>query len=406
LAGATERAAEHAGTFRQAPVSIILDQGRLNSRLGVAIPAATVTKSLQSLGCAVRRSTAGWTVKAPSFRRDVKQDVDLTEELARLWGYGRIPATIPEASLAAPRYASSSYARAQQLKQQCAGLGLSEVATWSLLSAPELAAVGLTSGLVEVTNPLSLDHAVLRPTLLAGLLRAVARNLAQGAPGVWLFELGQVFSGDGRAQERPCLGFALSGTWEHSWRGSVPAELFRLKGIIEQVAGRLTRATLRAETASFPWIEPGQGIRLWLGDKHFGYMGEVAKPLRESHDCEQPVWLGEVSAELLLGPAPEDAQVRGVSHFPAVKRDLSFVVDRTIAYAELAEAIRSTGAPLASEIKLIDRYAGRAIPESKHSVTLSIDYRDPARTLTAEEVDRVHGRIVSTLTERFGAQLR
>ncbi|MBI4323492.1 MAG: phenylalanine--tRNA ligase subunit beta [Candidatus Omnitrophica bacterium] len=412
LAGGVERAVESAGKSRQASASIVLGQGRLNSRLGVEIPPQVVANSLRSLGCAVRRSAGGWRVQAPSFRRDIRQDVDLIEEVARVWRYERLPSSIPAASLLAEPSAASPYARAHTLRTTCAGLGLSEVITWALVSESELAKLGVSERAVSLANPLSRDHAVLRPTLVGGLLQVAARNLAQGASGVRCFELGKVFEPSredrGGVREELRLGLLLAGSWEHSWQGTQANDLFRLKGIVEQLAGRLapTPSGLRAEPVGVRWAQPGRSMRVWAGPQRLGDIGQVARRVCDAYDCAAPVWIAELEAGVLLGAQREDGQATVPSAFPPVKRDVSFLVDRSVAYAEVATLIRSVGSPLAVGVSLIDRYTGPTVQPTKHSLTFAVEYRDPSRTLTAEEVDRLHQRIIHALTERFRIQLR
>ena len=338
--------------------------------------------------------------------------MDLIEELARIWGYERLPISIPHASVLAQPSAATPYARAHNLKSACAALGLSEVITWALVSEPELAKLGVSEGWVSLANPLSRDHAILRPTLVGGLLKVAARNLAQGAQMVRCFELGKVFepSGEDRGgvREDLRLGLLLAGSWEHSWQGAQASDLFRLKGIAEQLAGRLapTESGLRAEPVVVRWAQPGRSMRVWAGPRLLGDLGEVARRVCDAYDCNAPVWIAELDAEALLEAQREDVQAAVPSVFPPVKRDVSFLVEQQVAYAEVDALIRSVGAPLAVGVSLIDRYTGPTVPSTQHSLTFAIEYRDPSRTLTAEEVDRLHQRIIHALTERFQIQLR
>lgn len=410
LAGGHETAVRDVGTSRPPSVAVSLESARLSDWLGAPIPPAKVSGILQVLGCRVRRHTSGWRVQTPSFRRDIRQDVDLIEEVARIWGYERLPSSIPQASVLAQPSATTSYTRVSNLKSACVGLGLSEVITWALISEPELAKLGVAEGSVSLANPLSRDHVILRPTLVGGLLQVAARNLAQGASGVRCFELGKVFEfpreDRGGVREELHLGLLLAGSWERSWQGTQASDLFRLKGIAEQLSQRMTGQSLRAEPVSVRWAEPGRSMRVWMGAQRLGDIGQVARRVCDAYDCDAPVWIAELEAAAFLGAPREDVQAAVPSAFPPVKRDVSFLVDRQVAYAEVDTLIRSVGSPLAAGVSLIDRYTGPTIPSTKHSLTFAIEYRDPSRTLTAEEVDRLHQRIIHALTERFRIQLR
>ena len=410
LANGREIAKQDVGTRRLQPVVMHLEASRLTRWLGTAIPPTTVPRALQQLGCPVRKQGRGWRVRAPSFRRDLRQDVDLIEDIARLWGYDRLPGSIPHAPLDAGRGGDTTYARAQELRRLCASLGLWEVITWALVSETALELLGASSGGVSLVNPLSREHAVLRPALLVGMLPVISKNLAQGARGVRVFELGHVFESSERqqrrVQERLHLGIGIAGLWEHSWQGTSQADLFRLKGIVEQLVARSVCQPLGAKAVSLRWAEPGQGMQLDLNGQPLGTVGQVARRICEAHDCDEPVWFAELAVEVLLGRAPRAAALTIQSAFPPVKRDVSFLVDKHVEFAKLQELIRTVGSPLASRVELIDRYTGSTVPEAKHSLTFSIDYRHPSKTLTATEVDQLHARVIHALTERFGIQLR
>ena len=410
LANGREIAKHDVGTRRLQPVVVHLEASRLTRWLGTSIPPTTVPRVLQQLGCSVRKHGRGWRVRAPSFRRDLRQDVDLIEEIARLWGYDRLPESIPHAPLDAGHGGDTPYARAQELRRLCAGLGLWEVITWALVSETDLELLGASSGGVSLVNPISRDHAVLRPTLLVGMLPVISKNLAHGARGVRIFELGHVFESSERqprrVRERRHLGIGIAGLWEHSWQGTSQVDLFRLKGIVEQLVARSVCQPLGAKAVSLQWAEPGQGMQLDLNGQPLGTVGQVARRICEAHDCDEPVWFAELAVEVLLGGAARTTALTIPSAFPPVKRDVSLLVDKQVAYARILELIQTMGSPLASRVELIDRYTGSAVPEAKHSLTFSIDYHHPSRTLTATEVDQLHARVIHALTERFGIQVR
>lgn len=394
IAGGRETAVKDVGERIAKRTVVNLDGSRVQRWLGASPSLSMVKRTLESLGCAARAAKNGWRVTPPSFRRDLQQDVDLIEELARVTGYERIPGMLPSAVIGARRDGKkSSYQASYELRTLCVSLGLSEIMTWSLVSEGEL----------KLSNPLSLDHVALRPTLLVGMLRAVSKNLAQDAQVIRLFELGNVFT----PREALQLGIGLAGAWERSWQGRQEAGLFRLKGLVEQLVVRAYGQTPRVRPAALPWAEPGQGMELMLGDTPLGVAGQVARRIAEAWDIDKPVWFGELDAEALLahGRPATHAQTPGV--FPPVKRDISFLVEKQIAYADVEALLRATGSPLAVRVELIDRYADRpGLPPDKHSLTFSIEYRDPSRTLTAEEVNEVHRQIGHELVQQFGATLR
>ena len=442
LANGREVAVQDVGQRTPKPIHVRLEASRVSRWLGTPVPHATASRALQRLGCTVRqqatgwpphlssarradrplgrtagsptasRQVGGWRVRVPSSRRDLRRDVDLIEEIARLWGYDRLPATIPQAPIGAASVADAAHAGAQTLRQLCTGLGLWEIITWSLISEASLARAGCAEQgkWARLVNPLSRDHAVLRPTLLVGMLQAISRNLAQGVPGVRFFELGNIFESSSqnaqRVQERLHLGIGIAGLWEQDWQGDRKAELFRLKGIAGQLTQRSTRQPLIARACSLDWAEPGQSMELLLGDRPLGAGGQVARRICEAHDCDESVWFVELAADTLLKRPPSAATLTIPSAFPPVKRDVSFLVDRQVEFAKLLGLIRTVGSPLAAHVELIDRYTGPTVPDAQHSLTFSIEYRDPSRTLTSAEADQLHAKVIHALTERFHIQLR
>ena len=409
LAGGTEAASADAGKPPAAPAAIPLDAGRASRWLGIRLDPPAIRTTLALLGC--RAASSGGSplirVRPPSFRRDLRQGVDLYEEIARLHGYDRLPATLPGSGPAIPGSEhSNSYERLLALKRWCAALGLQEVVTWSLVSDAELARCGLTAvGSVRLANPLSRDHAWLRPTVVIGLLSAVRRNVSQGAPAIRLFEVGRVFRPADRL-ESLVLGIALSGLWTHSWQGSQPSDFFRLKGLIETLAGRVAQGTLSAIPAAPPWAQRGQAAEFRLDGTPIGVAGAVSPAVRAAWDLEPDAWVAELSVDALLARPRAAAAASAPAELPPVKRDLSALFDAAVAFEAVQQALREAGGALAGRIELIDRYAGPQVPAGKTSLTFAIEYRDPSRTLTAAEADALHRRLGETLKERFGATLR
>ena len=154
------------------------------------------------------------------------------------------------------------------------------------------------------------------------------------------------------------------------------------------------------------WAEPGQAFEVSANGRPAGIAGEIAHALLKACDCSERLWFAEVQTDALIPASPARATTTAPSQFPPVKRDLSILVNQQTPFAEINEAIRAAGAPLAARVELIDRYAGKGIPSGQYSLTFSLEYRDSSRTLTQAEADAVHARILDALRERFGAQLR
>jgi phenylalanyl-tRNA synthetase beta chain len=406
-AGGRQTAARTVGRAATKPTIVAVDPDRAARRLGIPI-GASAGAGLRRLGFGVAGGARHWRVTVPSFRRDVRGQVDVEEELARLHGYDRLPAAQATAPLAGVSH-DPAHVFARNLRDTLAGAGLSQAMTWALISAEELARVDWPASAeqcLRVANPLSQDHVVLRPTLLPGLARVVAKNIGLGVPSVRLFEVGTVFPAAAPEHQGPRLGIAIAGLWERSWQQRREADVFRLKGLVERVVAASTGAPIQTRPASAPWAEPGHALEILVDGQPMGLAGEVAARVLKRFDCGQRAWFAELLVDALRRVVRQPAAIAAPAPFPPVKRDLSVLIPRDQPYARVAAAIREAGAPLASRIDLVDRYAGPQVPPDAHSLTFSIEYRDPAKTLTAAEVEQVHRAIGQALADRFGAQLR
>lgn len=312
-------------------------------------------------------------VSIPSFRQDLRGDVDLAEELARLHGYDRLPSHVPTSALPQEQGDSAPFWRIQSLRCLCASLGLAETISWSLISETELARCGfLPSEAIRLVNPLSQDHAYLRPSLLMGLLQTVRRNVTQGMAAIHVFEVGAVAAPE-RSAESIRLGLALWGTWVRDWRANEPCDFFRLKGLIETLIGRLCQGEVRFVPTPHRWAEPTVSTAVALNGETIGMAGQVSRVVAEALDVEQPVWVAELSVSgLLKAKRSPAAAIRLPVTLPPVKRDLSIFVDEHTSFEEFSRAIGEVGGTLASHVELIDRYTGQSIPKGKYSLTFSI----------------------------------
>jgi phenylalanyl-tRNA synthetase beta chain len=404
-AGGEELAVFEAGGKTTTRTGIVLDPARASRWIGKSYSPTAVRTTLARLGCQVAASSAGGSmhVGIPSYRRDLTQDVDLFEELVRVDGYDQLPSTVPSVPITVPVSDDTSrYQRLQSVRCLAASLGLFEAVTWSLLSDQDMTRCGLTDA-VRVANPLSQDHAVMRSSLLPGLLQAARRNLTQGASGVRFFEVGTILR---RRIESQALGLILGGVWSRDWRAQEQADFVRLKGLLHGVVSRLCEGELALKAAAQPWAAPGAGLSITVGGRAVGAAGQVAPAIAHALDIERELWYAEVSIEEMLAARRRAGEVQAPPAFPPVKRDLSVVVGQDVPFADLQEAVRQAAGAWAWRIELIDRFTGKQVPSGKYSVTFSIEYRDPARTLTAAEVDAVHKGVVDALARRFGAALR
>jgi len=410
LAGGKEVAVQDAGTSPPRRTAITVETQRLNRWLGTRLELATIRSTLKQLSCRVASSgmSASMRITPPSFRQDLTQAVDLYEEVARVVGYDRIPTAIPVGSIAAgPTEKGGTYERTQALRRLCASLGLSEVITWSLVSEVDLSRYGFSAAqAVRLSNPLSQEHACLRPSLLIGLLQAVRRNVTHGATGVRLFEVGSVAQPTALA-ESVRLGIALSGWWLRDWRQGIRCDFWVLKGLLQALLGRLCGGAPQFRSSARPWAEPGECAEIHLGGRPIGVTGKLAAAIGDELDLRQAAWVAELDVSGLSSRPHIPSPVQAPAALPSVKRDLSVLVGQETPFEVVDRTIRDVTGAAASRVELIDRFdKGEQLAPGTYSLTFSIEYRNPSRTLTAAEVDALHQRIGQTLTAKLKARIR
>jgi len=394
------------GSSKLIPLTINLDVNYLNKLLGTAIPMPKVRQILNSLGLPVKTKTKNiLTVKTPSFRQDLKLPVDLVEEVARIYGYDKIPKTLP--AVKPRRKVLDKQEIISGIKNILSGLGLSEVITYSLVDRQLLHKSGIDTltGLIEILNPLSKEQEVLRPALYPSLIRVLAYNLNQQQERVGIFEMANVFSGQiNTVREDSLLSVALCGNQAFFTRqGLVRDEitLLHLKGILESLFNRLG-------IKDFDFSRPQDNrINIAVNQQPAGFMLNLSPQILEAFDIKnQRVVLAQVNLEMLLGSISLGKKFLDIPKYPSITRDISLVINEDLPVQELLAAIKVKGAPLLDQVKIVDYYQGKQIPAGFKGLTISCVYRLNNRTLTEEEVSPVHHDICSLLEERFGVKLR
>jgi phenylalanyl-tRNA synthetase beta chain len=386
---------------------IRLRMGRLGAVLGTGVGRDKAARILGGLGFKVKPvSKAELKVKTLFQRPDVRREIDLVEEVARIWGYDRIPATLPRLSATADAPPSDAEYRAvRRLKEHLAAAGFDEAVTYALLSRKALAAAGLEEGedLVSIANPQSQEQEILRPSGLVGLLGAIARNVNRKEKDLAFFEVGKRYAVE---REETVLSLGVTGSAFDSWEGRRAYSLFYLKGAVENVF-----AVLRREAPA--WREdprPAAAFESLLlmrhGERELARCGAVAAAVAERWDVKQPVYFAEVSLDEVLKLPERRREAAAPPKFPPVRRDIAFVVARDVPVARLEEAMRREGAPHLADLRLFDQYLGDRIPAGKRSLAFSLEYRKPDGTFTDEEIRRIHGRVGELLRREFQAELR
>jgi phenylalanyl-tRNA synthetase beta chain len=394
---------------------IRLRAARIARLLGQEVPAARVAPILEPLGFAVEQTTDGaqpeWLVTVPSFRVDVLREADLIEEVGRHYGFDRLPVTFP--ALTAPQAPPDErIARERLVRQVLTAAGFSEAMTFAFIERD--AALPFCEPGVEpaaIANPLSEKFAVLRPSLLAGLVDACAHNRRRERADVRLFETGSRFTSTG---ETRAVGFVWCGAADGPhW--SLPArrvDFYDAKGVVEQLAAAFG-IDVDCVHEDYPFLSRGRaaGVRARgpNGSTPLGLVGQLLPSVAEARGLppQEALFVAELDLEALSAAGrADDLKVESLPRFPSIVRDVSIVIDETLPAAAVRGTIRSAAPNTLVSIVEFDRYQGKGVPAARVSLSLRLTFRAPDRTLTDNEAEQAMARIVEALRAAHGAERR
>jgi len=409
-----------------APIETIrLREQRVDALLGMHVPRARQMEILQALGFDVVEAQDGLDVTVPAERRnDVTREADLIEEVARIHGLEKLPASLP-----ARRGAYGRLSLEQRMGRRAAdalvGCGLYEVLGWTFTSPalPDRLRLGAEDSrrlAPVVENPLSEEQSQLRTTLLGSLLDTAAHNVARGMPDVGLFEIGTVFAsgertvdddapsarGETGVIERRALGVLLCGRLAPvTWGTPDPpkADVFAVKGMLEALGESLS-VELECVPGEQPFLHPGRSAQVLCGERQIGWLGELHPLVARAWDLEGAAVM-ELELNELLASAQAEREYRDVISFPALRQDLAVVLPLTVPVAEVMLAVRFAASGLLDDVRVFDVYSGPQIGEGRRSLALALSFRAHDRTLTDEDVTPVRERIIAALRE-LGGELR
>jgi phenylalanyl-tRNA synthetase beta chain len=368
---------------------------------------------LELLGfiCRQTESNSKIQVEVPWWRTDVNCTADLTEEVARIIGYDRIPITMLSSQL--PRHEPTPMlSLKRQLRNILVSCGFQEVLTYSLTNlealgrlSPQLHLIGLTP--MKVANPMSREQEYLRTTLRAGILSILARNERYQEDGIRLFEIGKVFLPRERdlPQEKEMLCAALSSSQRRlSWRSKEePIDFFVAKGVLETVLSRLG-VVASFEKGEDESLCPGRIANVVVDDEKLGVVGELHPKVSEVFEFSDTVYLIEVDLGKLSSFATALKKYQPIPRYPSTSRDIALLVDEQITYQQICDIIQSFS--LVNSVALFDLYVGEQVPAGKKSLAFRIIYQSPAHTLTDNEVDKVQQQILNKLQHDLRVSLR
>lgn len=387
---------------------VILRAERIAQMLGMEMDAAEVERLLTALGLGVTSIAPGqWKVVVPSHRFDISLEVDLIEELGRLYGYNRLPVRYPQARLA-PRARAESAVELPALRRLLVARGYQEAITYSFIDPKWFELFNPGAKPLMLANPISNDMAAMRSSLWPGLVKALQHNLNRQQSRVRLFESGLRFVGqlEGLKQEAMIAGVVCGKRLPEAWaHGREGVDFYDVKADVEALLG--AAGALDAFTfvpGEHPALHPGQTARIERDGKLVGYLGAIHPELAKSLDLDQPVYLFElVLAEVMSGRLPTFSEL---SRFPEVRRDLAVLVDREVAAEAVLETIREAAGEWLTDLRLFDVYHGKGIDPLRKSLAVGLTWQHPSRTLNDDEVNTTTQNIVTSLEGRFNATLR
>ncbi|UQY35128.1 phenylalanine--tRNA ligase subunit beta [Pseudomonas fulva] len=404
-AGPIIEAVDEAQLPNIAPISLRAE--RVEQMLGLKLEDEVIVKLLGALGLGIEGGAGQWQVKVPSHRFDISLEVDLIEELARLYGYNRLPVRYPQARLA-PQTKAEAVADLPVLRRLLVARGYQEAITYSFIDPKlfELFSPGVKP--LTLANPISADMAAMRASLWPGLVKAVEHNLNRQQSRVRLFESGLRFVGQlDELKQEPMLAGVITGSrlpesWAHG-RDSV--DFFDAKADVEALLAAA------GDAASFAFVpgehsalHPGQTARIERDGRLVGYLGAIHPELAKTLGLDQPLFLFELLlSEITAGRMPA---FKELSRFPEVRRDLALLVDRDVPAQNLLADIREQAGEWLTDLRLFDVYQGKGIDPLRKSLAVGLTWQHPSRTLNDDEVSTATQNILTSLEQRFNATLR
>ena len=387
---------------------ITLRAARISQMLGMKMDGSEVERLLCALGLTVTAIGEGqWRVEVPSHRFDISLEVDLIEELARLYGYNRLPVRYPQARLA-PQAKAEARSDLPELRRLLVARGYQEAITYSFIDPKQFELFSPDLEPLLLANPISNDMAAMRASLWPGLVKALQHNLNRQQDRVRLFESGLRFVGqlEGLKQESMLAGVVCGTRLPEGWaQGRETVDFFDIKADVEAVlgfAGALD--SFEFVPGQHPALHPGQTARIERDGRLVGFVGALHPELNKKLGLDRPVFVFElVLAEVALGKMPKFSEL---SRFPEVRRDLALIADKDVAARDVLNVIRENAGEWLTDLRLFDVYQGKGIDPNRKSLAVGLTWQHPSRTLNDDEVNATTQNILTSLEKRLNATLR
>ena len=379
---------------------------RINKVLGIEIPGEQMVEYFKGLEMEAELNGDIITVTPPTVRQDLEIEEDYIEEVARMYGYDKLPTTLPKS--ATESRISEKQALRNLAKAALRGMGLSEFQTYSFVSPKasdkvRIPADSFRRNYVKLINPLGEDTSVMRTMILPNLLDVLALNYARSNANVRGFELGNTFFNNGKGEgilpeEKDALCLAMYAEGE---------TFFTLKGYVEELLAALGIHGAEYEAVSDdPTFHPGRCAKVSVDGKQIAVIGQVHPAVTENYNIDTAVYAAEIDFDLLYGLAKTEIKYAPLPKYPAMVRDFAMVVKEDVAAGELEKAIKANAGPLLESVKLFDVYRGAPVQPGFKSVAYSLTYRAADRTLKEGEVNEINQKVLIALKDAYNAVLR
>ena len=384
---------------------ITVDSKWINKFLGTEISIEDMKKYLDSLDLKTEINGDNLNITIPTFRIDIAIKEDIAEEVARIYGYDKIPTTIYSASTGRePKYKNEILR--DLIVDAMVSSGLNQSISYSFISPKVFDKINLPEdselrNVIKIKNPLGEDYSVMRTTTIHSMMESLGRNYSRNNNYARLFEIGKVYIPNEDETviptENNILTIGMYGNCDY----------LDLKGIVENALEKLGLSKVKfTRESDNPSYHPGKTAALMIGNKKVGVLGEVHPDVSENYGVDTNCYLAELNLDLLFEYAKTDKKYKALPKFPAVTRDIALLVDDEILVQEIEDTIRRAGGNLVEKVELFDIYKGAQIPEGKKSIAYAIAYRDEKKTLTDNDVNKVHDKILRSLEHKLGATLR
>ncbi len=397
------------------PNIITLRVERLNAVTGACLSEEEVHEMLERLAFDVTSQDQSLSVTVPSRRGDIFREEDLIEEVIRLYGYDNIPTTLPNVEIT-PGFLTRSQSVKRTISQLLVNLGWNETINYGLThtrNEERIAGLHDNTSAIALALPMSEERSRLRSTLIPQLLEVAQYNKNRGLHDLALYELAHTFISEEQTltkqpNEELVLAGILTGSRQNiSWHGGKqPVDFYDLKGSLDHVLARLGAEEIRYISAERKGFHPGRTATIMINDTEIGFIGQLHPDVQQQFDLDD-VFGYQISIAALLQAIPEtEIAFTGLPKFPSVSRDMAIIVDRNINVGSIQSSIYEVGGDLLKDVSLFDVYEGDRIGENKKSLAFSLTYRSNEQTLTDEEVNTLHQKIIEKLRSQFDAQLR